>query len=127
MFFGLIGKMGIPVVRPIYEINEGEIDFEENAYVVNFETSTFDFYCGSELVKAFNWDDLPKKAEDFPNVNSDSDEDDDENDEEEKKETKDKDGKENEDEDEDENKDEDEDENQDEDEDDKEKAKDKGK
>jgi hypothetical protein len=48
-----------------YEPQEGDVDFEEYAYVINFKESSFDYYEGSELTRRFKFDNIPAKEEDF--------------------------------------------------------------
>lgn len=51
------------VIKSGYMINSVDADgspiFEQYAYILNFDTSTFDYYERSRCIQKFEWDDLP--------------------------------------------------------------------
>jgi hypothetical protein len=65
MIFGILKLAIPPTFASHYEPHEGEVEFEECAYVINFEEGTFDYYNGSEVTKSFKFENLPSKTTDF--------------------------------------------------------------
>jgi len=64
--FKMMGIDYKALVANSFSVSEGELEFEENAYIINFCTETFDYYDGSDLKRSFAFNEIPVTSKDFP-------------------------------------------------------------